>query len=204
MPRKPIDYSNTIIYKLVCNDLAVTDIYVGHTTDFINRKRQHKKCCNNTNVGAYNYKVYQIIRENGGWDNWSMIQIEEYCCNNTNEARAKERYWIETLKSNLNVNIPNRSYLEYNNVNRKKINEKQRQYNKENRDKINENQTQYNKENKDNINDKMKTHYQKIKEIKNKKYICECGGKYSNQYKNNHLKRPIHQNYLANLKEVIV
>ena len=34
MPRKEIDYSKTVIYKIVCNDLNVKDVYVGHTTDF--------------------------------------------------------------------------------------------------------------------------------------------------------------------------
>ena len=39
MPRKPINYKKVIIYKLVCNDLSVKDLYVGHTTDFTNRKK---------------------------------------------------------------------------------------------------------------------------------------------------------------------
>ena len=43
MPKDTIDYSNTIIYKIYCNDSSVTDIYIGHTTNFIKRKYQHKK-----------------------------------------------------------------------------------------------------------------------------------------------------------------
>ena len=31
MPKKIIDYSKTIIYKIVCNDLTITEVYVGHT-----------------------------------------------------------------------------------------------------------------------------------------------------------------------------
>ena len=45
MPRKPIDYSKTISYKIVCNDLSITDCYVGHTTDFTKRKSHHKSDC---------------------------------------------------------------------------------------------------------------------------------------------------------------
>ena len=37
MPKQIIDYSKNIIYKMVCNDLNVKDVYVGHTTNFINR-----------------------------------------------------------------------------------------------------------------------------------------------------------------------
>jgi hypothetical protein len=178
MPRKPIDYSKTIIYKLVCNDLAVTDIYVGYTTDFTNRKKQHKRSCNNTNVESYNYKVYQIIRLNGGWFNWSMIQIEEYCCKDGNEARSRERYWFETLNANLNTCVPNRSRQEYKNINREKINENQRQYNENNKE--------------------------HIKEYKSKPYTCECGNVFRQNEKSRHFKSKKHQNYLANLKEVVV
>jgi len=38
MPKKPIDYSKTIIYKFVCKDLDVTEIYVGHSTNWKQRK----------------------------------------------------------------------------------------------------------------------------------------------------------------------
>jgi len=34
MPIRATDYSKTIIYKLVCNDPNVMEMYVGHTTDF--------------------------------------------------------------------------------------------------------------------------------------------------------------------------
>lgn len=27
MPKQPMDYSKTIIYKIVCNDLKITDTY---------------------------------------------------------------------------------------------------------------------------------------------------------------------------------
>ena len=32
MPKKEIDYSNTIIYRIVCKDTNITECYVGHTT----------------------------------------------------------------------------------------------------------------------------------------------------------------------------
>ena len=42
MPKNNINYSNTIIYKIVCNDLNIKDLYRGSTTDFHNRKSNHK------------------------------------------------------------------------------------------------------------------------------------------------------------------
>jgi hypothetical protein len=76
MPKTIINYQNTIIYKLVCNDLNVDNVYVGHTTDFVNRKRSHKERCTDPNSKKYHCKVYKMIRENEGWNNWSMIEID--------------------------------------------------------------------------------------------------------------------------------
>ena len=42
MPKVEIDYTQTTIYKICCNDTAITDIYVGSTTNFANRKYGHK------------------------------------------------------------------------------------------------------------------------------------------------------------------
>jgi hypothetical protein len=99
MPKDNIDYSNTIIYKIYCNNQAITDTYVGHTTNFFVRKHQHKNSCNNSkNV----LKIYKTIRENGGWDNWNMIEIAKYNCNDSTEARIKEQQHFEELKSTLN------------------------------------------------------------------------------------------------------
>jgi hypothetical protein len=49
--------------------------YVGHTTDFTKRKNNHKKSCNNSKSKDYNLKVYDFIRKNGGWDNWSIVLV---------------------------------------------------------------------------------------------------------------------------------
>ena len=106
MPAKEIDYSKTIIYKIVCNDLDITDLYVGHTTHFTRRKNEHKRKCNNTNDKSYNLKIYKTIRDNKNWENWAMVQIEEFPCANGNEARARERYWFEQLNSVLNTRCP--------------------------------------------------------------------------------------------------
>jgi len=102
MTKKNIDYSKTIIYKIVCNDLNVKDIYVGSTTDFRKRKYHHKSNCKNENC----LKVYQLIRENGGWDNWTMVEIEKYSCQDGNEARSRERHWYEQLEATLNTLSP--------------------------------------------------------------------------------------------------
>jgi hypothetical protein len=100
MPK--IDNQKIVIYKIVCNDLEIFDLYVGSTTNFKNRKCQHKASCNNSKDKCFNQQKYIMIRNNGGWDNWSMIEIEKFPCNDNNEARARERYYYEQLNSTLN------------------------------------------------------------------------------------------------------
>ena len=59
MPKEVVDYSNTIIYKICCKNLFIDDIYIGHTTNFIQRKQSHKTNCCNENSNNYlktNYK----------------------------------------------------------------------------------------------------------------------------------------------------
>jgi len=101
MPLNAIDYTETIIYKIVCNNLSILDVYVGHTTSFKDRKGQHKR----KSIKGKE-KLYQMIRENGGWENWEMIEIEKYSCKDVNEAKKRERYWYDELKAKLNTNRP--------------------------------------------------------------------------------------------------
>ena len=207
MPRTAVDYSKTVIYKIVCNDLAITDLYVGSTTDFIKRKSCHKSICNNLNSKSYNLKIYQTIRENGNWGNWSMVQIEEYPCANGNEAYARERYFYEQLNSTLNMAFPKRSEIEYYNTNKGKLLEDQKKYCKLNKDKIKEMRSKYYEKTRDAKKEKYKEYYEinkdKIKEYKSQPYICECGSKFQLIEKSRHFKSQKHINYLNSLKENI-
>jgi len=106
MPRKDIDYSKTVIYKITCNDETVDYTYVGHTTDFGNRKYGHKMSCSNEKSSSYNIKLYKTIREHGGWSNWTMSEIACYNCKDATEARIKEQEHFELLKANLNTVPP--------------------------------------------------------------------------------------------------
>ena len=106
MPKTPIDFSRCVIYKIVCFDTNITDCYVGHTTDFIRRKSEHKRGCYNPKTIDYNKKVYQFIRSHGYWGNFQMLQIEEYPCNNKREAELREEHWRKELTASLNGNRP--------------------------------------------------------------------------------------------------
>ena len=68
MTKTEIDYSKTIMYKIVCNDLNFKEIYVGHTTNFKVRKNKHKYDCTKSNL-----LVHKTIRGNGGWTNFIIF-----------------------------------------------------------------------------------------------------------------------------------
>jgi hypothetical protein len=182
MTKIPINYSNTIIYKIVCNDLLITDVYIGSTTDFVKRKYLHKSDCNNEKRKSYNQKIYVIIRENGGWFNWSTIEVEKFPSNDNNECRARERYWYEVLKSNMNSQRPFITEDERNIFDK-------------------EYKALYYFKNKTFFSGKNKEYYELNKSIINEKTNCLCGGRYTTVNKQQHLQTKKHISYLAQIKE---
>ena len=85
------DYSNSVIYKIVCKDVSIREIYIGSTKDYIDRKYKHKSSCNVVNNEHYNVLVYKFIRDHGGWDNWKMIELYKYPCESKEELEQEER-----------------------------------------------------------------------------------------------------------------
>jgi hypothetical protein len=164
MPITKNDYSQTIMYKIVCKDLNIKSCYVGHTTNFRIRKNSHKSSCCNQNNKKYNLFVYTTIREKGGWDNFQMIEIEKFDCKDGNEAKARERYWIEELKSDLNSSIPTRTYNEYYQDNKEQILEQHKNYRETNKEQILEQQKEYRETNKEILLEQKKEYYQDNKE----------------------------------------
>ena len=102
MPKVEIDYSNTIFYKIFCKDPTIKDLYVGLTTNFVQRKHAHKQSCKNEKALNHNCKLYNAIRNAGGWDNWQMEIIAFHNCADSYEARKKEQEYFEALGATLN------------------------------------------------------------------------------------------------------
>ena len=91
-------YENSSIYKISCRDIEVNEIYIGSTINFTRRKHNHKTVCNNENDKDYNLNVYKYIREYGGWDNWTMIEIEKVNCSDKRELCKIERQFKDGTK----------------------------------------------------------------------------------------------------------
>ena len=189
MPTKSIDYSKAIIYKIVCNDLNVKDLYIGSTTHFTNRKALHKHACYNPNSKQYNYKLYSFIRDTGGWANWNMVLVEDYKCNNGNDLRTRERYWYEQLNGTLNKCVPNRSKKEsekqWREQNKEQLKEYNKQYKQQHKEQIKEYNKQYNQQNKEQNKAKAET-----------PYTCICGSTIRTDQKSKHFRTNKHKEYI--------
>jgi hypothetical protein len=102
MPKVKIDYSSTLFYKIFCKDTVVEHLYIGHTTNFVQRKHAHKQSCSNTKTINYKCKLYSVIRDNGGWDNWKMQIIAFHECDDLMEAKKYEQKYFEEYNATLN------------------------------------------------------------------------------------------------------
>lgn len=169
-----INYSETIIYKIICKDKSIKDVYVGSTTNFRVRKNNHKQRC----TSRVDIKLYDFISKNGGWENFEMIPIEEYKdCKNKLQSRIREREWYEKLNSTLNSCYPQRFKSEYDKEYHEKYKEQIKVYNKkwrtENKDRLSQDKKEYYIENKDRIlvyHKQWRAENKEHKKIKDKEY----------------------------------
>ena len=183
MPKYIVNYQNTIIYKIVCKDLNVKDLYIGNTTNFRNRKKMHKALSTHDS----NIALYKMIYANGGWDNWSMVEIEKFPCNDGNEARARERYYFELLNSSLNMRYPIRT---------------KKQYKEDNAESIKIQSKEYTEKNKEKIKEYYITNKEKILEQMSNVVVCDCGRKITHSCKARHLRSLVHESEMKKISNI--
>ena len=169
MPKKGInDY---VFYKIVCIDGDVELCYVGSTANWKERQRNHKRTGNNENDRYYNTKLYKTIRENGGWENFKMIQIGTAEQLTWRKAEQIEEEYRVELKANMNSKrcyVTEEQSKEYR---KEKINEwrennkdKVKAYVEKNKDKIKEQTKEYRENNKEKLNVWRENNKEKLKE----------------------------------------
>jgi hypothetical protein len=192
------NYQNGTLYKIVCKDTSITDCYVGSTTNHSKRKSAHKSACNNEKNKNYNFPVYRFIRDNGGWDSWEFVLIEDYPCNKKKQLNIRERYWFEKLNSTLNSFYPQRSMKEYNKEYRNRpeikqhIKEKEKEYRNrpENKERIKEKHKEYR-----NRPENKQRRKEKDKEYRNRPEIKEHIKEYNQEYYNRLENKEKHKEY---------
>ena len=198
MPRTAIDYSKCCIYKIEhLEDENL--VYVGHTTCWDKRKSYHKSTCNNEKGKKFNLKVYQMIRENGGWDMFRMIEVEKYSCNDKREAEKRECEVMKELKSNMNTIKSFLSDEEKKDYKKKMRKEHYERY----KSVILENEKTFRQNNKEFMQEKKKRYYEKnkVKILENQrlKVECECGCEVSKQHLKRHQKTMLHNDLMKAL-----
>jgi hypothetical protein len=165
MPKLPINYENACIYQIVCKDVNITEKYIGSTTNLIQRRRAHKTVCCNDNAKAYNFYLYQFIRENGSFDNWDIVLIEKVIdCKDKENLHKRERYYIELLKAELNKAIPTRSNKEWYEDNKDILVVKRKNYYQDNKERISKQSKEYYQDNKEKSKEYVKNNSEKYKE----------------------------------------
>ena len=105
------------IYMIFSKDANIKEKYIGCTQDLDKRIQAHKHCCENVNRRQSRYKLYQFMRDNGGFVNWNIVRLESFLYINNTEKHLKEAEYYKQFNPELNSNVPNRnskdSYKQY-------------------------------------------------------------------------------------------
>ena len=191
MPLTPTNYLNSVIYKIEhINNPEL--IYVGSTTNFIRRRADHKKNCNKETNKKYNIKLYQMMRQNGGFNEFKIMIIKNYPCNNKIELVIEEEKHRKEFQTTLN-SIRAHTTTEERKEQQQKTDKK---YYKQNKEQIIEQVKEYYEANKEQIKKQKKEYYED-----NKEQIAEYNKEY---YENNKEQRKkIDKEYYEANKEQI-
>ena len=172
-------YKNGKIYCI--RNIIDDDIYVGSTTQLLcKRMAEHR----NKMKATPQYKLYMKMVD-VGLDKFYIELIENYPCDNREELRKREGFYIREMGT-LNNCIAGRTKTEYFIEHREKITEYSKQY-----------QTEFYNNNKSEINVKNKIYREDNKDMiytqRSKLIICECGREIARHCKSGHIKTQIHK-----------
>lgn len=98
------NYNESRIYKIYCTLSTINEFYIGSSTRYEERCMLHKSDCTNINSPRYSYKLYDYIRKNGGWENFTVEVLEKYPCKNRIELNIREEWWKQQEQPTLNTN----------------------------------------------------------------------------------------------------
>ena len=112
-----MNYANTKIYKIVCN--VTGKVYIGSTTRkyLSERLAHHRSDYDLYKKGKKGYITSIQVLENNDYD---IILLENFPCNDKNERNARERHYIETIEC-VNKQYPGRTKHEHYEDNKKTI-----------------------------------------------------------------------------------
>jgi hypothetical protein len=169
------DIDNYVMYKIYPKNSNLNYCYIGHTNNFNFRKRHHRLPCIDINHSKSHIKLYQVIRENGGWDEWEMVELEKFNGKTKLEARMREQELMKIHNANLNMlnayitederkATKNAITEKYREENKEKIRQQEKKYKEDHKEIIAEQMKKYRAENKDKINQKTREYRENNKE----------------------------------------
>ena len=180
------------IYSIVCKTNPEL-VYVGSTTLYKQRKWQHT-----TNAKTSTKTLYELIRSNGGWDNFVMSEIKHVECDTRKQGYEEEDKYMIKMKATMNSN---KSAFNADRPHEPKLKKEKKDIKKqreENKDKISEANKKYYQEHKEERKAYRESIAEEQKEYKKKwyeehraerieknqeEYTCACGkvGKLTNK-----------------------
>ena len=149
-----IRYENGCIYMIQHKTDDTKEFYIGSSYDFKRRCWKHKTRCNNENDKNYNLKLYKYMRENAGWNEWTIVKLYDYHCKNRNELELEEQRAVKEYKSTLNTRIPCRTRKEWYEANKEKLSQQAKEHRINNKEKISKQKKEHYETNKEEINKK--------------------------------------------------
>ena len=195
------NYSQGKIYKIVSEE---TDkVYIGSTTKkyLCERMADHNSSYHRliNGTGKKQCSSYEIIKHGDA----KIILLEKYPCEDKDELKAREQYWIDKNKS---VNAI-KAFIGKGEDKIKYVKEQAKENYSKNKNHKLEYQSQYYQENKEKCLDWHKQNREKngdkIKAKKSKKEMCKCGMEYSHSNYARHSKTKKHRSYQEeNAKDV--
>ena len=168
--------STYVMYKICPKNKELGLCYIGQTNNFVERKRHHiKNTTSESDEKHYHLKHYVAIRENGGWDQWEMVEIEKIVGKTRLESRMREQELIEEYNANLNsvsayISEEQRKATKkaitekYREENKELLKEQTKKYKEDHKDIIAEQMKKYRAENKEKIKEKTKEYKENNKE----------------------------------------
>jgi hypothetical protein len=81
MPKLPTNYQKIVLYKVQHKEKEDL-IAFNYTTEYTKRKYNHKH-------GRTNTPTDWLLRENGGFDAFTMVQVAKFPCGDKYEAEAE-------------------------------------------------------------------------------------------------------------------
>lgn len=218
------DYSKGKIYKIVSDSIEGT--YYGSSVNTLSKRLSNH--INKYKLWKKGKKEYMTSFKLLETNDYHIILVENYKCNNKEELKARERYYIENNEC-VNKIIPGRTKKEWCEDNKEKIRKQNKEYRETNIERIREYRethkeqkqeydNEYREKNKEKIKEYKKDYYEKNKEnlkaIKKEyyetnkkkileKYICVCNGEeYNKQHKARHERSPYHKKNYQIIKEI--